>query len=264
MLSITNQYNLSLIRESARPRLHPSNTPDLLLVFDLIATKTQSTSTSFSLLPLSGLAAQPKRNALEVLLHAPLRARCHRTTGVRARHVLIEDLSFFVDDVEDCQESRLGGKLDGDDHVAHRSEDGRDDGRHVRANDVVVLAGDSADDDQRETARVDRVARRDDLCESFEDGLGCVEALVARFCQEVLASCEHTVVGDEGLRARDTLDDDGRCDLGKSARGKGFWRLDEYCVQGKHGSMSEVVGDNAAPVWMLADVVMSTDIHVRT
>jgi len=134
----------------------------------------------------------------------------------------------------------------------------------VRAHDVVVLAGDCANDDQREAASVDGVTRRDDLCESLEDGLGGVEALVARFCQEVLASCKDAVVRDEGLRVRDTLDDDGRRDLGESARGEGPGRLDEDGVQGKHGGVGEVVGGNAAPVRMLADVAVSMSLHVRT
>ena len=90
----------------------------------------------------------------------------------------------------------------------------------MRAHYVVVLAGDRADNDQREAARVDRVARGNDLCESFEDGLGCVEALVARFGQQVLTGCEDAVVRDEGLRVRNTLDDNGGCDLGESARGE--------------------------------------------
>ena len=90
----------------------------------------------------------------------------------------------------------------------------------MRTHDIVVLACNGADDDKREATRVDRVAGRDDLCESLEDRLGGVEALVARLCQEVLASCENAVVLDEGLRVRDTLHDDGGCDLGESARGK--------------------------------------------
>jgi len=135
-----------LIRESTRAGLHAANRPDLLLVFDLVSAETKAAGTALRFLPLSGLAAQPERNALEVLLHAPLGAGRQRASGAGARHVLVEDLGLFLDDVEDGQESCFRGELDGDDHVAHRSEDGRDDGGQVGTHDVVVLAGDCADD----------------------------------------------------------------------------------------------------------------------
>lgn len=138
----------SFIRKSTRAGLHAADRPDLLLVFDLVSTETQAASSALCFLPLSGLAAEPERNALEVLLHAPLWAGRQRASGVGARHVLIEDLGLFLDDVEDGQEGCFRGELDGDDHVAHGSEDGRHDGRQVGTHDVVVLAGNGADHDE--------------------------------------------------------------------------------------------------------------------
>ena len=61
---------------------------------------------------------------------------------------IFEDLGLFLDDVEDGQEGCFRGELDGDDHVAHGSEDGRHDGRQVGTHDVVVLAGNGADHDE--------------------------------------------------------------------------------------------------------------------
>lgn len=150
-----NRLNTSLlITERARSRFHASNRPDFLLIFQLIATEAKTTSTTFCFPPLLGLTAQSERNTLEVLLHAPLRARRESASGARAGHVLVEDLGVFVDDVEQSEESCFGGKLDGDDHVAHRGENGRDDGGEVRAHDVVVLAGDGAEDDECEATCV--------------------------------------------------------------------------------------------------------------
>ena len=64
----------------------------------------------------------------------------------------------------------------------------------MRAHDVWILAADGTHDDEGETARVDRVARRYARGEGLEDGLGGIEALLARGREEVLAGCEDAVV----------------------------------------------------------------------
>lgn len=79
----------------------------------------------------------------------------------------------------------------------------------MRTHDVVVLAGDGADDDETETARVDGMAGLDDGGERFENGFCVVERLVCVLAQEVLASGEDGVIRDDGLRVCDTLADDG-------------------------------------------------------
>lgn len=143
-----------LVGKAIRARIHPANAPHLPLIFPLVRTQTKTASAALGLLPLSSLPAEPERDTLEVLLHAPLGARRQSASSAWAGHVFVEDLGFLVDDVEDAQESRFGRELDGDDHVAHGSEDGRHDGGEVRSNDVVMFAGDGADDDEREAARV--------------------------------------------------------------------------------------------------------------
>lgn len=205
--SIACQTPSLLVRKSIA-RFHPANTPHLLLVLDLVATEPEATSAAFGLLPLPRLAAEPESDALEVLLHAPLGARRQRAAGVGACHVFVEDLGFLVDDVEDGEESRLGRELNRDDHVADGGEYGRDDSGQVRADSVVVLACDGAGHDEGQAAGVNCVAWRDDLRKSVEDGLGGLVALVARLCEEELASCEDAVVGDKRLGVGDALNDD--------------------------------------------------------
>ena len=55
-----------LVGESARAGLHATDRPDLFLVFDLVSAETQAASTALRFLPLSGLAAQPERDTLEI------------------------------------------------------------------------------------------------------------------------------------------------------------------------------------------------------
>ena len=78
----------------------------------------------------------------------------------------------------------------------------------MRAHEVGVLPGEGADDDESETACVDRMPWGDDGGEGFEEGFGGVVGGGGGGSDQEFASGEDGVVRDEWMLALDGLGDD--------------------------------------------------------
>ena len=137
---------LALVLPKHITQLNHTDTPNFSLIFHLITTQSQSTTTSFSFPPLSRLSGQSHSNPLEVVSHTPLLA-CGESLSW-AGHVLVEHRRLFIDNAEKRQESGFSAKLDGNDRIADGCEDGRGQERDMWADKVVVLAGDGAEHDE--------------------------------------------------------------------------------------------------------------------
>lgn len=69
----------------------------------------------------------------------------------------------------------------------------------MRAGQLGVEAAHSPDDNQRQTTGIGWAARWDNGCQSFEDSLVCLEAVVSIFREKKFTSSENAVVGNERL-----------------------------------------------------------------